>query len=445
MRLRGQGRCSGLFGPDLGRCLVAMSFDDPGLIVGLLEFEQGATQVFDGLEGADPQQVFLERADEAFGTAVALRGAHEGRRALDAEEGDLGLEVVGHVLAAVVMAQGEPRGDTGGEGPEPFPHALADRLQGLEAGRPFRRVDADAFRRAVIHGDEHADLAVGQGDGGRQVGAPHLVDPFAGDRSVVGSGASGPASPMWRQQAVLAHQPQDAPFRGPQAGEAQPGPDLAIAFAVKRAGFQDAADFRNQLRVGHWPLGTSTAPIGPGRRMAGAIDRGPGHAPGPAHGGDPVGSVRGGRDVPAHGLDLRRAKGRPASRRAILPSSSSLSRVSSPTFERRRRTSSSRSSAGRVLSAAWPAARKSSRQPEIRAAGTPRSRETRSRSSPRRIRRTAPCLRLADIRPFGASSPGPSPVALRAPSEGPGLAISSVISILLLQMPQSAIGCLKKL
>ena len=50
--------------------------------------------------------------------------------------------------------------------------------------------------------------------------------------------------------------------------------------------------------------------------------------------------------------------------------------VSSPTLARSRAISSSRSSAGRLFSAAWPPARKSSRQPERVAAVTPSSRES---------------------------------------------------------------------
>src|SRR4051812_27185646 len=41
----------------------------------------------DGVEGAHPEQVLLERADEALGTAIPLGGSHEGGRTLDAQEG----------------------------------------------------------------------------------------------------------------------------------------------------------------------------------------------------------------------------------------------------------------------------------------------------------------------------------------------------------------------
>src|SRR3954462_1583875 len=73
--------------------------------------------------------------------------------------------------------------------------------------------------------------------------------------------------------------------------------------------------------------------------------------------------------------------------------------VSWPTFDRRRAISSSRSSAGRLFMAAVLPPRKLSRQPERVAAVTPSSRESVSRSSPRRSRRTASVFRLAEKRP----------------------------------------------
>ncbi len=105
-----------LSSPDLGRCLVAMSFDDPGLVVGLLELLERQAQLLDGLEAPDPKQVFLERADEPLGTAIAFGLAHEGRRAFEAEEGDLILEVVTDILATMVMAELEAGGDLLGKG-----------------------------------------------------------------------------------------------------------------------------------------------------------------------------------------------------------------------------------------------------------------------------------------------------------------------------------------
>ena len=77
-----------------------MALDDPGSVVGVHEGVEGQVQLLDGGESADPKQVFIQYPDEAFDAAVALGLAHEGRRAFDAEEGELPLVVVGDELAA---------------------------------------------------------------------------------------------------------------------------------------------------------------------------------------------------------------------------------------------------------------------------------------------------------------------------------------------------------
>jgi hypothetical protein len=69
-----------------------MAGDQPVGVVPGGEIEQCQAQLLDGLEVADPEQVFLQSPDEALSDAVALRLADEGRRGLDAEEGDLALE-----------------------------------------------------------------------------------------------------------------------------------------------------------------------------------------------------------------------------------------------------------------------------------------------------------------------------------------------------------------
>jgi hypothetical protein len=95
---------------------------------------------------------------EALDAAIALGLAHEGRRAFDAEEGELALVVVGDELAAVIVADLQAAGDARGEAAEAGTHPLAQRLQRLEPGRPAGGVDADAFRRAVIDRDEDRGL-----------------------------------------------------------------------------------------------------------------------------------------------------------------------------------------------------------------------------------------------------------------------------------------------
>src|SRR5215217_1953762 len=128
-----------------------MPLDQPVGVVGLAELKQGLAQLLDGLKGPHPQQVFLECTDEPLGTAIALRRPDEGGRTLDAEEGDLLLEVVRHVLRSMVMPHGKAAGDRLAEPTEALPHALPDRLQGVEAGSLPVRVDPDTLCGADRH------------------------------------------------------------------------------------------------------------------------------------------------------------------------------------------------------------------------------------------------------------------------------------------------------
>src|SRR5690606_33068089 len=73
--------------------------------------------------------------------------------------------------------------------------------------------------------------------------------------------------------------------------------------------------------------------------------------------------------------------------------------VRSPTRALSLSTSSSAAVLSRDFRPAWPAARNSSRHRESVAAVTPSSRESSSRASPRRGRRTASALRLEENRP----------------------------------------------
>src|SRR4051812_5852416 len=116
-----------------------MPFDEPGRVVGLPEDQQGLPKLLDGVEGPQPEQVLLQGPDEALGTAIALGGPHEGGRTLDTQEGEFLLEGVGQVLAPVIVAHRKPAPDPLGKAAETAAHALADRLERLEAGWPGAR------------------------------------------------------------------------------------------------------------------------------------------------------------------------------------------------------------------------------------------------------------------------------------------------------------------
>src|SRR6186997_900194 len=310
----------------------------------------------------------------------------------------------------MIVAELKAGGSAFGEGAETLAHPLPDRLQSLKAISAAAGMKADALGRAVIDGNDcsvtvsaarvsslQGSLALA-GHDRRQVGAPHYVDPLGGDLAIMGARAPRPARALMRQQAMLAHEPQDAAAAGADAGEAQPRPQLAVALAVERAVLQELPDLRHQVLVRHRAKRSRSLAPHIVQVVAMAVDGRPRHAPDPRHPLQAINLVRGGRDLAAHRLDLRRAKGRAVSRRSILASSSSLAMVRSPTFSFRRPISSSRASAGRLFKHASPAARKASRQPLSSAAVTASSRETSSRSSPLSKRSTASCLRRADIR-----------------------------------------------
>src|SRR5215213_2944240 len=226
-----------------------MPGDEPsGVVVGD-EIPQRAAKLFDGVEGVHPKEVLLQGADEAFRDAVALRLADEGRRALDAEEPYLALEVARHGVRAVVVAQGEPLGDAAADRAEVAQDALTDRLERLEAVAGRGGVAADALAGAVVDRDEDARLSLGQGDGLGHVGAPHHVHRGGGDGAVMRAPLR-TADPVRREQPMLAHQAANAPGGGADAGVAQAGPDLAVALAVQARGEDLPADVPDQFGIG---------------------------------------------------------------------------------------------------------------------------------------------------------------------------------------------------
>ena len=63
----------------------AVPLDQPFGVVGCAEFEACFTEFLDRFENAHPEQVFLQRADEAFGATIALWCSDKGGRAFNAE------------------------------------------------------------------------------------------------------------------------------------------------------------------------------------------------------------------------------------------------------------------------------------------------------------------------------------------------------------------------
>src|SRR4051812_1754190 len=105
---------------------------------------------------------------------------------------------VGHVLAPVIVPNGETARDLFGESAEAAPHALPDRLERLKAGGSARGMDAHTLGRVMIEGHKHRDLPL-TGDGRGQVGAPHRVHRVGDDGAVVVARASRRADPRGRK------------------------------------------------------------------------------------------------------------------------------------------------------------------------------------------------------------------------------------------------------
>src|SRR4051812_11544793 len=114
----------------------------------------------------DLKYVLFQGPHEAFRDAVSFRLSDEAGRAGHPQEGQLGLEVVAHVGAAVVVADRQPGGDALLEAAEVLADALTERLQRLEAVARLGGVQADALSGTVIHRDEDAALAFLDGHGG---------------------------------------------------------------------------------------------------------------------------------------------------------------------------------------------------------------------------------------------------------------------------------------
>jgi len=141
-----------LFTTHLGRGFIAVALDDPVLVIGPLKVQEGLAQLLHGGEGSHPEEVFLEDANEALGAAVAFRGPDKGWRALDTQKGEFILKIMRHILAAMIMPQGQALGGLGCEGAEILPDPLPDGFQGLEAGAALGGMNADALQGTVIHG-----------------------------------------------------------------------------------------------------------------------------------------------------------------------------------------------------------------------------------------------------------------------------------------------------
>ena len=232
--------------------------------------------------------------------AVSLGLADEGRARLDAEGLELVLEGVRDELAAVVVAELRARRDLVPVPPLREVDRLAQALDGLESRAAPRGAHPEAFARAVV--DDHPMIfmgggvsLVGEASGG--VDGPHLIGCLGRDRAVVGVWPAHAGRPVAGEDAVLAHDPEDATHRSAHAALlTEPRPDLAVAFADEEVRGEDGADLGEDLIVGEEGLRAAFHGdlwLGVRQRLV-ALDGGAGEPPRSADAQDAVGLLRGG-------------------------------------------------------------------------------------------------------------------------------------------------------
>src|SRR3712207_4836479 len=207
----------------------------------------------------------------------------------------------------------------------------AEGLDGFEAGAALGHVPARQFGVPVLGDAEEPDLAVLDGGDLGGVDRPHDVRRLGDDMTVMRCLAA-LTDAVRRQQGVLAHQAQDA-LAG-DAGvvtHAQAGPDLPVSLAGPGGEVEILPDSGEQglARDGRLrPTPRRRARLGAVRlRLAGGIEAGARHVPGPAYALDTVSLAAGGGSRLGHQRDLRRPKGPD---RSTLARSSSFSMLSSP-------------------------------------------------------------------------------------------------------------------
>ena len=118
-------------------------------------------------------------------------------------------ESVRHEVAAVIMPQRQAAGGAGVDAVELVSHRHADGLKSFEAGPALGDMPTEQLGVPVLGDAEQPDLAVLDGGDLGRVGRPHHIRRLGGDPPIVRR-VGARASAMGRQQAMLAHEPQQA-------------------------------------------------------------------------------------------------------------------------------------------------------------------------------------------------------------------------------------------
>src|ERR1035437_4642115 len=313
------------------RTAQSIFLDEPFGIVTLEEDPHGGANVVDGLVDTAIDDLLLEGAEEAFGHAIGLGLADEGKARGHAPELDLVLEVISHELASVIVAKRDIPSPTGGGGAERGLDCHADGLNGGVAIADLGDVPSHRFGIPVLDDGEEPDFAVLHGRDLCRVGAPHKVRRVGGDATVMGF-TSARQEAVRRQQTVLPHQPQHPLAGNPKTIEhAQPRPHLAITLADSGGASEISADGVQHRTIRDRRLGTSA---GRWRRRTGTlllpppgVERRTGNTKPVTDTGNAVAPAGARRDRGRHYRDLRRAKGPTWPTR---PPQTTLALVSSP-------------------------------------------------------------------------------------------------------------------
>lgn len=115
----------------MGRLALEL-FEAPVAVIEVYERPQRIPEVVQGLLDPALQHLLLEGAPEALDHAVGLGLADIGEALADPEVRQLRLEVLGGVLAAVVVPQGQARPDALDQAAEVLPQSLLHGLHRLE-------------------------------------------------------------------------------------------------------------------------------------------------------------------------------------------------------------------------------------------------------------------------------------------------------------------------
>jgi hypothetical protein len=226
-----------------------MTFNEPAVVVVLLESVQSLPQLLDRPEGSYPEQVLLEGANESLGTPVAFGLSNEGRRASDPKEPNLLLKEIRHVLAPMVVPKQKPISDLPDIGTKMPSKTLPDRLQGLKSSGISGGVDADTLGGAMVHCHKNSCLAFVSCPCGADICSPNSVHPLSDDGPLVGFGPVGVSSSVGCQESPLPHQPQHPALGRTNSCEAQLGPDFSIPFPMERGLRKNLPDSCHQVFV----------------------------------------------------------------------------------------------------------------------------------------------------------------------------------------------------